>query len=291
MEAGLLPLTKRLFSRHPYKKAGADYDNNIMHNTKLRLASIDIGEDIFSKLLTNKGDGFDATIGEIFAEGNVMLIAGTDTTTSALTNTIYLLCKNPRVLKKLRTEVDLASGPGEIPTYESLASLPYPRACIEETLRVRPASSFGLPRVVPKGGGQIAGDFVAEDVTVSVPTYTLLRDKNAFEQPDDFIPERWIEGDKEKMAKAPFPFSTGPRVCSGRNIAYFEPVTFIGTLVRLFDLEFSSKDFELQTPERFNSNPVEMEVMCHRRSDLTSAASQIRKVCERCARSIFQYNQ
>jgi cytochrome P450 len=53
MESGILPLTKKLFSRHPYKKTGADYDNIIFHNTKKRLQDPDAGNDIFSKLLTS----------------------------------------------------------------------------------------------------------------------------------------------------------------------------------------------------------------------------------------------
>ncbi|PMD12676.1 cytochrome P450, partial [Hyaloscypha hepaticicola] len=156
---------------------------------------------------------------------------------------------------KLQTELDAATGTSDVPTYDSLASLPFLRACIEESLRVRPASSFGLPRVVSKGGRYIASQFVAEGVTVSVPTYTLLRDPVAFERPEEFIPKRWIDGDKERMNKAHFPFSTGPRACIGRNIAYYEQLIVIGTLVRAFDFEFLSEDFELETIERFNSNP------------------------------------
>lgn len=144
MEAGILPLTKKLFSRHPYKKAGADYDNIIFHNTKKRLQDPDAENDILSKLLINsKGEELNLSAGEILSECSVMMNAGTDTTTAALTNTIYLLYKHPAVLAKLRTELDAAMGTSDVPTYESIASLPYLRACIEESLRVRPASSFG----------------------------------------------------------------------------------------------------------------------------------------------------
>jgi cytochrome P450 len=194
-----------------------------------------------------------------------MMNAGTDTTTAALTNSIYLIYEHPKVLAKLREELDIATGIVEVPSYDQLANLPYLRAVIEESLRVRPASSMGLPRVVPKGGRWIAGQFIEEDVTVSVPTYTLLRDPIAFDEPEKFNPDRWISGDKEKMSKAHLPFSTGPRACIGRNTAYFEQILVIGTLVRLFDFEFSCEDFELETLERFNSNPGEMVMSCRRR--------------------------
>jgi len=266
-EAPLLPLTKKLFAWHPYKKAGADYDNIIYHNTMNRFRKTDAGNDFFQKLLTNsKGERLDLSVGEILAECSVMMNAGSDTTTAALTGTIYLLYKHPNVLNKLREELNGAIGSKEVPEYDSVANLPFLRACIEESLRVRPASSMGLPRVVPQGGRTIAGRFVDEGVTVSVPTFTLLRNDDTFESPETFNPDRWLEGDREKMSKAHLPFSTGPRACIGRNIAYFEQIIVIATLVHLYDFEFPRDDFELRTLERFNSNPDELILSCRRRA-------------------------
>lgn len=268
MEAPLLPATKQVFSYHPYKKAGADYENIIYHNAVKRLQAVDLDSDsdIFAKLLTNnKGEAIGLCLGDILAESSVMMNAGTDTTTAALTNTIYLIYKHPEVLAKLREELDQAIGTTEISSYESLSALTYLRACVEESLRVRPASSMGLPRVVPKGGLTIAGQFIAEGVTVSVPTYTLLRDPIAFESPDEFRPDRWLTGDTTKMAKAHFPFSTGPRACIGRNIAYFEQLLVIAALVKGWDFEFVVSGFELRTLERFNGNPGEMIMSVRKR--------------------------
>jgi cytochrome P450 len=70
------------------------------------------------------------------------------------------------------------------------------------------------------------------------------------------------------MTKAHFPFSTGPRACIGRNIAYFKQLLVISTLVRLFDFDFPDKSFELETLERFNSNPGELVLSCRRRSPI-----------------------
>lgn len=271
MEAPLLPVTKQIFSHHPYKKAGADYENIIYHNAVKRLQAVDLDSDsdIFAKLLTNnKGEPVGLCLGDILAESSVMMNAGTDTTTAALINTIYLIYKHPEILAMLREELDQATGTTEIPGYESLSNLTYLRACVEESLRVRPASSMGLPRVVPKGGRTIAGHFIAEGVTVSVPTYTLLRDPVAFENPDEFRPDRWLTSDTAKMAKAHFPFSTGPRACIGRNIAYFEQLLVIAALVKGWDFDFVVPGFELRTLERFNGNPDEMVMRVQRRKFL-----------------------
>lgn len=268
MEAWLLPVTRKLFAWHPYKSAGADFENIVYHNTKLRLRDPAAENDIFANLLKDsKGADINLAAGDILAECSVMMNAGTETTTAAFTNVLYLLYTHTEVLRKLRGELDAACGPEEVAPYDIVGKLPYLRACVEESLRVRPASSFGLPREVPAGGRMIGGQFIAGGVTVSVPTYSLLRDEEAFEQADQFIPERWLTEDKvkkERMMKSHLPFSVGPRACIGRNIAYYEQLLVISTLVRSFDFSVAP-GFKLQNFERFNSNPGELFMSASRR--------------------------
>src|ERR1700681_3517078 len=107
-----------------------------------------------------------------------MMNAGTSTTAAALTNSIYLLYKHPIALSKLREELGAATGTAEVPSSGELANLPHLRACIEESLRVQSASSFGIPRIVLKGGRGVVGQFSDEDATVSVQTYALSIDPN-----------------------------------------------------------------------------------------------------------------
>ena len=78
---------------------------------------------------------------------------------------------------------------------------------INETLRLKPPVPGGLPRVTPPQGLQIDEVYIPGDTVVGVPTYTLQRDPRYFEQPLEFIPERW-EG--VNVEKSPFlPFSKG----------------------------------------------------------------------------------
>lgn len=264
-----LPVTKPLVSSHAYKKAGKDWENIIYHNTKKRLNNPDAGDDLFQKLLQDsKGQEQNLPFGTLIAECSAMMNAGTETTTAAMTNTVFLLYTHPQVLAKLRTEIDAAMPENTIPCYDSASKLPYLRACIEEALRVRPASSFGLPRIVPEGGRHIAGQFVPGGVTVSVPTYSLLRDESVFDRAIEYVPDRWMTEDPEKkraMMNNHLPFSTGPRACIGRNIAYFEQIVVIATLVKFYDC-IVPEGFQLETQERFNSNPGPLVVeLAHRR--------------------------
>lgn len=116
----------------------------------------------------------------------------------------------------------------------------------------------------------VGGIWIDGGVTVSVPTYSMLKDEEVFEQANSFIPERWITEDKEKKEKMMvnhLPFSFGPRACIGRNIAYFEQLLVLASLVRAFDFEIP-EGFEMQTIERFNSNPGELIVKASRRARL-----------------------
>ncbi|KAL2820695.1 cytochrome P450 [Aspergillus granulosus] len=191
---------------------------------------------------------------------------GSETNCAVLVSAIYHLYKYPRVLAKLRAELDDAAPlrDGEdIPSYQQIATLPYLRACIDEAMRIRPASTQGFPRIVPQGGRMIAGRFVDEGVTVSVPTYTLLQNPDVFPNPFECNPDRWLAGDKAKLLAAFYPFSHGPRACIGRNISYFEQLLAVATIVRLFDFDLAGDGYE--TIERFNGNPGELHVSVRRR--------------------------
>lgn len=254
----VVPYVKAIVSQHPWKQAGTNWENVVFHNTKKRLSNTDLEkEDLFDRLLTNsRGEKLNFSTGELVAECSSMMNAGTETTTAAMTNTVYLLYTHPAVLKKLRAELDTTFPGSQMPSYEAAARLPYLRACIEESLRVRPASSFGLPRIVPQGGRVIAGKFVPGGVVVSVPTYSLLRDESVFSHATQYDPDRWMTDDadlKTRMNKNHLPFSTGPRACIGRNIAYFEQIVVIATLAKFYDC-IIPEGFQLKTEERFNSN-------------------------------------
>ena len=269
-------VTRSLVNGHPYKKAGADWENIIYYNTKKRLANPAPDDDLFQCLLQDsKGQELKLSFGEIMAECSVMMNAGTETSTAAMTSTIFLLCTNSKVLQKLRDEIKGAEKddlypPGNyngIPSYEVVSKLPYLRACIEEALRLRPPSSFGLPRIVPKGGRSIANKSIPEGVTVSVPTYSILRDELVFKDASEYNPDRWLTDDteeKKRMMNNHIPFSTGPRACIGRNISYFEQAVVIATIVKLYDADID-EDFQLETQERFNSNPGDLPMAMRRR--------------------------
>lgn len=284
-----MPLTRALVKLHPTYISGENFSNIVYHHVteshdmiqKLEdpgSAAFDQGGFLRQIMYDKQGRSTELPMAELLAECSGMINAGSDTTSTALSNTVYLLSqsKHRHILERLRRELEpaFAAASGTIPTFESLTSISFLHACIDETLRIRPSSAFGLPREVPPGGRWISGQFVSEGVSVSVPTYSLLHDKNVFAEPEEYRPERWTDlpSDDPKMVamkKYFLPFSTGPRACIGRNIAYFEMILVVATLAYYFDFEFADPktDGNYKVLERLNANPDELYMIVRKRHE------------------------
>jgi cytochrome P450 len=132
-----------------------------------------------------------------------------------------LLIENPDKMRKLQEEVDSVmstqlddSPDGDAPTvasYDQIKSLPYLRAVIDESLRLYPPISHGLPRETPKEGTMIMDQWVSGNTTVSVSEYVAHRDPSVFGRPESFVPERLL-GEQGRALQSRFiTFSAGAR--------------------------------------------------------------------------------
>ncbi|KAG8895941.1 hypothetical protein FRB99_000254 [Tulasnella sp. 403] len=140
--------------------------------------------DLLARLQQGKDDsGQPLGKEELTAEALTQLIAGSDTTSNSSCAIIYYLSRDPRALAKLQQELDEALGDNtDIPWFEQLKKLPYLEACINESLRLHSTSSLGLARLVPAGGLEVCGKFFPEGSILSVPSYTLHRNKEVWGQ-------------------------------------------------------------------------------------------------------------
>lgn len=172
----------------------------------------------------------------------VLIVAGSETTATALIGTTWYLLKNPSCFAKLTEEIrSTFSSLGDI-TGDATANCQYLHAVVEEGLRVFPPVAAGLPRDCP--GAAIDGEYIPAGVTVSCENYALARDPRYWEDPDSFRPERWI-GDGLKDDKRAFqPFSTGPRACLGVNLAYLEMRVTLAKILFVYDMELVSTEIE-----------------------------------------------
>ncbi|CAM1508707.1 Fc.00g055550.m01.CDS01 [Cosmosporella sp. VM-42] len=275
----VMSVSRALVPYHPCFKQGKQFEDIVYYHVAKHYERVEKLDDpakaefeeggFLRQLMFDKqGTRADISFNELLAECSGMINAGSDTTSTALSNTVYLLSqqKHKHILERLRIELTpiFEATPRSIPNFDSLSRAPFLRACIDETMRLRPSSAFGLPREVPEGGRWIAGQFVDQGVSVSVPTYSLLHNEEVFDKPDEYLPERWTDtpaGNKlDMMKKWCLPFSTGPRACIGRNIAYYEMTLVVATLLYYFDFEFSDPtvDGTYKVLERLNANPDEL---------------------------------
>ncbi|KAL2108281.1 hypothetical protein VUR80DRAFT_4015 [Thermomyces stellatus] len=204
--------------------------------------------------------------GEIVAEVSIMMNAGSDTTAIAMNNVMFWLLKNPACLARLREEVDAVLDPDEVVApYAKVKHLPYLKACLDESLRLTPPTSFGLPRRTPPEGATILGEFVPGNTTVSISAYVAHRDPSVFADAESFVPERWL-GEKGKELQPYFiSFSAGARGCIGRNISYLEQTVLLASVVHRYEFALPYPEWEPERREAFNLLPGPMPLKIWRR--------------------------
>jgi cytochrome P450 len=191
--------------------------------------------------------------GEIDAEINIMLNAGSTTTAIALANVMFHLLKHPHILAKLREEIDRALDPDEIiAPYDSVKNLPYLRACLDESLRIVSPTTQNLGRVTPPEGMQILDDFIPGGVSVSMSAHVVHHDATVFPEPEKYIPERWLGEAGKKLQPYFLAFSAGARGCIGRNISYLEQTVLIASLLHRYEFALPSPEFEVSRLETMN---------------------------------------
>lgn len=257
-------------------KAADDFENVSRRQLRSRLekgAPERPSGDFIGKIVEDKGgEARKLPMGEMLAEAVVMMNAGSDTTAAALTNTLYFLLANPTCLEKLRKELE-----GAVPAdhdgliqYDYVRSLPYLRACIDESLRLRPPITYPLPRLVYAAeGATVAGHYLKQGTVVAVPPYSIHRKETLFKDPDTYEPDRWLDPDQATNLKNyNITFSNGSRACIGRHIAIVELQIIISTLALRYDMWLDPNQ-ELDVFERFNANPGPLPIHMQRRGQGT----------------------
>ncbi|KAF2226000.1 isotrichodermin C-15 hydroxylase [Elsinoe ampelina] len=177
--------------------------------------------------------------GEIHANANTLIIAGSETTATVLSATTYLCLTNPHVLEKVKEEVRSSFSSNSEIDLHSVVKLDYMLAMFEEAMRVYPPVPTNSGRRTPKGGDTICGQFVPEDTTLCIWQLALYKDEKYFKNPDKFAPERWLDDPeyKDDVRDIFQPFHFGPRSCLGRNLAYAEMRVIFAKILYDFELE------------------------------------------------------
>jgi cytochrome P450 len=143
-------------------------------------------------------------------------------------------------------------------SYSKVKEVSYVDDFIKETLRLKPALLTGGARETPAKGLQIGDTFIPGNTNVVIPIHRIQRDDRWWQQPNDFIPERFGERKKEMGTDLTtyLPFSlgmpatwrhrrptadncTGAYGCPGKNLAEMSLRTSLSMIAQNFDVSFA----------------------------------------------------
>ncbi|RMZ79405.1 hypothetical protein DV738_g3276, partial [Chaetothyriales sp. CBS 135597] len=172
---------------------------------------------------------------EIQAECIMMMLAGSETTSSAIMWVFHLLLLHPEKLTKAVDEVRSAFCSDHLILHrEVLSQLPFIEAVVYEALRVSPTTAGVTPRISHNRGIELQGHYIPPGTELYVNLRSVNMSEDIWEMPERFEPERFIGNEDAK--KNLFTFSYGPRNCIGRNLAWVEILTIVANILKNYDI-------------------------------------------------------
>lgn len=133
---------------------------------------------------------------ELFMEGNTLIVAGSGTSSTTISATLYHLLNNTACLERLAKELHLKFDDiEEIRAGAKLQTCTYLHACIDEAMRMSPAVPGLLPRLVLSGGLDIPalGLHIPTGVDVGTCTYAIHHHPDYVASPFTYNPSRWLQ--------------------------------------------------------------------------------------------------
>jgi unspecific monooxygenase len=180
------------------------------------------------------GDAFtDEQLGDQVA---TMILAGHETTATALFWALYLLALDPATQQEVAAEVRSATSNGTL----DLERLKFTRAVVDETMRLYPPA-FLIARAAA-GPDTIAGMPVRKKDVVLVAPWLLHRHEKLWRDPNAFIPARFMSPSPPPDRFAYLPFGVGARICIGAHFALVEATLALAKIVGAFEVELLDKE-------------------------------------------------
>uniref|UniRef100_A0A7S2UL92 Cytochrome P450 n=2 Tax=Attheya septentrionalis TaxID=420275 RepID=A0A7S2UL92_9STRA len=232
-----------------------------------------------SKMVKEKGFPESIVSKAMLDEAITLLFAGQDTSAATLSWTLHLLSLHPDIQQRLIEEIRMVMKTTECDwkkdgsmSKKSISKMPFLDAVLKESMRLYPVAPF-IVRKLPE-----PLEIPAEKDPIKSPTilpagslaciwiYGLHRNKQLWDRPDEFIPDRWIdpqlrERDKGQNNGAFMPFAAGPRNCVGQPLAH---VILRIMLARIL-LEYNVVDDRLQSKQLKNGKETNIDPLCLRK--------------------------
>jgi cytochrome P450 len=205
------------------------------------------GGDLLSRLLgardPESGEAMD--VQQVRDEALIFLLAGHETTSTALTFTLHLLARHPAEQRRVQAELDAVLD-GRLPTAEDAPALERTAMALKEAIRLYPPA-YALGRLA-QTEQQIGGYLIPAGAYVGVSQFATHRHPRFWEDPETFDPARFSpEREAARHSYAYFPFGRGPRACIGSHFATLEATIALAILLQRFHIHSRQRDVPLDT--------------------------------------------
>ncbi|MFN6471617.1 MAG: cytochrome P450 [Nostoc sp. SerVER01] len=199
--------------------------------------------DILSMLVLAQDDtGQFMTDRELRDQLMTLMVAGYETTVTAIAWGLYWIHQKPLVREKLLEELDTL---GDSPDPMSIYRLPYLTAVCNETLRIHPPFISSFPRVVQEPI-ELLGHCLEPGTVTLASIYLIHQREDLYPQPQEFQPQRFLE--RQFSPYEFLPFGGGVRRCIGEALAMFQMKLVLATVLSHYQLALV--DCQRERPQR-----------------------------------------
>lgn len=200
-------------------------------------------DDLLSRLLAARDEqGESLSDDEVADQVAVLVLAGGETTSSAVAWSLHLLASHPPVLEELRAETDLVLD-GQVAGWEHLPKLDLTARVVREALRLFPPA-WAIPRTVARET-TLAGRTLPAGSIVFFNPYAVHRQPGLYRDAERFDPDRWLpsaSGPGVPTGRGSFiPFGAGPTKCIGEEFGLAEATLILASVNARWNLEPAGK--------------------------------------------------
>lgn len=173
---------------------------------------------------------FDAPEEQLVAAVRLMMVTAHGPSGAIFSWCLLRLAENPELAEQVRTELSQENADILTPS-----TYPITNAVIKETMRMHPANWL-MGRTAQRNT-HLGEHFIPEDCRVLFSPYVVHRDERFWQDPETFMPERWLSEQKPHHEKCYFPFGAGPRVCPGALLGPIQLILGLKAVLTNYDLD------------------------------------------------------
>ncbi|PVU98034.1 hypothetical protein BB561_000145 [Smittium simulii] len=258
----IFPLTMKI----PFFFPGLKYDREMLINytaksIKNRCDEIESNVykpnriDILQMYITsNNPDGTKLSEDDLVSESLLMLLAGTDTSSVTMSWLLHFYTLYPSIYKKVVREIDeFFPDRSKIIRYkDAQKKLVYFIATVYECMRLKPALSGVLPRTSSNEGIQLSDYYIPPNIELFLVVEVANCDETVWDSPNKYMPERFLNEKGKSLTKELVTFSSGVRICPGRNLAWVEILTVMPNFIRDYEIRLMPDSF--YRPDNIDAN-------------------------------------